>query len=128
MRLGDVPTPLPSHGPPEADWDMPYVTVDARGRALRFDLVAPPTVDEAVRHASHAADGGAQAVTAPMPGTVLSVPVVEGMEVEAHQTLIVLEAMKMENAVAAPAEGTVRRVLVTAGQQVQRGEALVELA
>jgi biotin carboxyl carrier protein len=42
--------------------------------------------------------------------------------------LLLLEAMKMENAVVAPAPARVERVLVEAGQQVQRGQSLVELA
>ncbi|MEX2546174.1 MAG: biotin/lipoyl-containing protein, partial [Chloroflexota bacterium] len=69
-----------------------------------------------------------QSVTAPMPGTVLQVRVSEGEEVEAGQVLVLLEAMKMENAVPAPGPGVVSRVLVEAGQQVRRGETLVELA
>jgi biotin carboxyl carrier protein len=62
-----------------------------------------------------------------MPGGVLAVRVTEGQSVEAGETLVVLEAMKMENAVTAPAAATVSRVLVEAGQQVQRGDPLVEL-
>ena len=62
-----------------------------------------------------------------MPGTVLRVDVAPGQAVQAGQTLVVLEAMKMELSVAAPVEGTVRDVHVTAGQLVARGQALVEL-
>ena len=69
----------------------------------------------------------AGALEAPMPGTVLRVDVAPGQAVQAGQTLVVLEAMKMELSVAAPVEGTVRDVHVTAGQLVARGQALVEL-
>jgi biotin carboxyl carrier protein len=62
-----------------------------------------------------------------MPGTVLAVRVSSGDRVDAHDVLVVLEAMKMENAVTAPAPGRVARVLVRQGQPVQRGETLVEL-
>jgi biotin carboxyl carrier protein len=89
-------------------------------------LAPPPSVDAAVQHATRAAEGG-QTVTAPMPGTILAVRVADGDAVEAHQVLVLLEAMKMENAVTAPADATVRRVLVTPGQTVSRGDALVEL-
>jgi biotin carboxyl carrier protein len=77
----------------------------------------------------HAARAGstAEPITAPMPGVVLSVAVAAGDRVEAHQTLLVLEAMKMENAVAAPADGRVVRLRVEPGQQVQRGDVLIEL-
>jgi biotin carboxyl carrier protein len=63
-----------------------------------------------------------------MPGVVAGVHVRAGDTVEAHQVLLVLEAMKMENAVSAPVDGVVERVLVRAGQVVQRGDVLVELA
>jgi len=53
--------------------------------------------------------------------------VADGDDVQAGQVLVVLEAMKMENAVTAPAAATVSRVLVEAGQQMQRGDPLVEL-
>lgn len=101
--------------------------LDVDGRAFLIRLAAPPTVESAVSHAAREASG-TQAIVATMPGTVLSVAVAEGDRVEAHQVLVVLEAMKMENAVTAPADGRVARLLVTAGQTVQRGEALVELA
>jgi len=106
---------------------MMVALADLDGLALRPTIALPPTVDAAVSHAVRAAEGG-QTVTAPMPGTILNVRVVDGEEVEAHQVLLLLEAMKMENAVSAPADATVRRVLVEPGQTVSRGEALVELA
>jgi biotin carboxyl carrier protein len=62
-----------------------------------------------------------------MPGTVLRVDVAPGQAVEAGQTLVVLEAMKMELSVAAPADGTVRDVHVSAGQLVSRGQPLVAM-
>ncbi len=64
---------------------------------------------------------------ADMPGQVVSVAVREGDEVSKGQTLVVLEAMKMELRVQAPYAGRVQRVLVEAGQVVERGQQLVEL-
>jgi biotin carboxyl carrier protein len=63
-----------------------------------------------------------------MPGTVLRVDVREGDEVEAHQALLVLEAMKMEHPLTAPFDGRVERVAARAGAGVQAGDLLVELA
>jgi acetyl/propionyl-CoA carboxylase alpha subunit len=101
------------------------VLVDADGRSIWIGLSPPP---ETGALASRTDSGHATAVTAPMPGTVLAVRVASGQQVEAHEVLLVLEAMKMENAVTAPAPGQIGRVLVKPGQAVQRGEALIELA
>jgi biotin carboxyl carrier protein len=59
---------------------------------------------------------------------VLRVLVEPGDRVTAGQTLVLLEAMKMELAVAAPGDGTVSSVHVEPGQLVQAGAALAELA
>jgi propionyl-CoA carboxylase alpha chain len=61
---------------------------------------------------------------APMPGTVVRVAVAEGDAVEAGQTVLVLEAMKMQHAVTAPGAGTVTSMAVRAGAQVAAGEVL----
>jgi biotin carboxyl carrier protein len=62
-----------------------------------------------------------------MPGTVIEVAVAPGDAVEAHQRLVVLEAMKMENPIAAPFDATVKAVHVAAGDRVAGGAVLVEL-
>ncbi|HJS30132.1 MAG TPA: biotin/lipoyl-containing protein [Anaerolineales bacterium] len=64
---------------------------------------------------------------APMPGQVIEVPVAAGEVVTKGQTLVLLEAMKMEIRIQAPREGEVGRVLVEAGETVEREQALVEL-
>jgi excisionase family DNA binding protein len=105
---------------------QPAIVIDLDGQAVRATLAPAPTVEAAIEHAHHATTG-TERVVAPMPGSVLSVRVAEGDPVEAGQTLLVLEAMKMENAVTAPIAGTVERVLVEPGRQVQRGDVLLEL-
>ena len=57
-------------------------------------------------------------ILAPLPGSVLRIDVAEGDTVEKGQSLLVLEAMKMEHTVTAAITGTVTRVLVEQGQQV----------
>jgi acetyl-CoA/propionyl-CoA carboxylase, biotin carboxylase, biotin carboxyl carrier protein len=118
------------HGPgPNSRWARSGddgIVLDIDGRAVHAHFGAPPTVEAAVRQAAHAV-AGRQVVSAAMPGAVLAVRVAEGEVVEAGQVLLVLEAMKMENAVSAPGPGQVARLLVQSGQQVQRGDALIEL-
>ncbi|WP_232549185.1 biotin/lipoyl-containing protein [Propioniciclava soli] len=69
----------------------------------------------------------ANAVTAPLSGSVARILVEEGAAIEAGQVLLVLEAMKMETEITAPGDGTVARILVSQGDAVAGGEALIEL-
>ena len=103
---------------------MAFVDVD--GQSLEFRIASPPSVDEAVRHASHAE--GSALLTAPMPGRVVGVRHNAGEAVAAHDPVVVIEAMKMEHAVSSPMAGTVTAIHVRAGDQVQRGDLLAEVA
>jgi biotin carboxyl carrier protein len=71
---------------------------------------------------------GRQQVIAPMPGKVVRVLVKPGEKVEAGQGIVVVEAMKMQNAVRSPKSGRVERVLVAEGQAVNAGEVLAVIA
>ena len=62
-----------------------------------------------------------------MPGKVVRVPVRPGDQVEARQPVVVIEAMKMENALSAGRAGIVREVLVQEGMSVEAGRPLVVL-
>ncbi|PHR30587.1 MAG: acetyl-CoA carboxylase biotin carboxyl carrier protein subunit [Desulfotalea sp.] len=76
--------------------------------------------------ASKATAGGA--IVAPMPGTILSVAVEVGATVSKGQSLLVLEAMKMENEIQAPADGTVLELNVSPGLSVNAGDTLIVLS
>ncbi|MDX2163571.1 MAG: acetyl-CoA carboxylase biotin carboxylase subunit [bacterium] len=71
---------------------------------------------------------GAGMLTAPMPGQVRDVQVIVGEAVKRGQTLVLLEAMKMEIRITAPGDGVVRAVHVQPGQTVERDQPVVELA
>jgi biotin carboxyl carrier protein len=70
---------------------------------------------------------GSGSLDAQMPGQVTQVLVAEGDPVQKGQTLLILEAMKMESRVVAPHDGKVARLLVQAGQTVERGQQLAEV-
>jgi 3-methylcrotonyl-CoA carboxylase alpha subunit len=101
------------------------ILVFAQGTAYALAKPQPLSVETAVRHGE--ADGAAQALVAPMSGTLIKVNVREGDRFEERQTLAVLGAMKMEHAVVAPYAGQVTRVPHAAGEVVQGGETLVEI-
>ena len=65
---------------------------------------------------------------APMPGKVLSVLVKPGQKVEVGDSLLILEAMKMENAIKSSVSAVVEEVLANAGSAVEKGELLVKFA
>ncbi|MYX13850.1 acetyl-CoA carboxylase biotin carboxylase subunit [Streptomyces sp. SID8374] len=77
---------------------------------------------------SGAGRGGADTLAAPMPGTVTVVKVAVGDEVEAGQSLLVVEAMKMEHVISAPHAGTVTELDVTAGATVAMDQILAVVA
>jgi propionyl-CoA carboxylase alpha chain len=68
------------------------------------------------------ASGG---LTAPMPGKVIEVRVAEGDTVKAGDTLLLLEAMKMEHPIQAPEDGVVKELRVASGDQVENGALLL---
>ncbi|MFF9779595.1 acetyl/propionyl/methylcrotonyl-CoA carboxylase subunit alpha [Streptomyces sp. NPDC013978] len=77
---------------------------------------------------AQAAHAGADSLTAPMPGTVTVVKVAVGDEVAAGQSLLVVEAMKMEHVVSAPHAGTVAELDVTPGTTVAMDQVLAVIA
>lgn len=67
----------------------------------------------------------ADTVCAPMPGVIVAVHVAVGQAVDAGAPLVVLEAMKMENALPSPVSGVISEILVSTGQQVEADQPLL---
>jgi len=65
-------------------------------------------------------------IKAPMPGLIIDLRVKAGDTVAAGDTLVILEAMKMENSIKSPGEATVRNVKVGKGDSVEKGQVLIE--
>ena len=87
-----------------------------------------PTQQAPPQNTAAEASGAGGTVVAPMPGTILSVTVGVGESVTKGQTLLVLEAMKMENQIMAPADGVVKELNATQGESVNAGDILVVLS
>ena len=75
-----------------------------------------------------AAPAGADAQTAPMPGKIIELKHNVGDVVAQNDCVLVLEAMKMENAIVAERAGTISAIHVTAGQMVNPGDALFTIS
>lgn len=67
-------------------------------------------------------------IKAPMPGLVLNIIVEEGQEVNKGDSLLVLEAMKMENIIKSPTAGLVKKILIRRGDKVEKNEILLQFA
>ncbi len=91
-------------------------------------VAAPAPVKTPVTPAATPASPAGETVSAPMPGTILSIAATPGKAVKSGEVLLVLEAMKMENEIKAPHDATVAAVLVQKGESVDTGAALVTLS
>lgn len=70
----------------------------------------------------------AKAVNAPLAGNVINIPVAIGQQVKAGETLLILEAMKMETNISAPQDGQVVDILVREGDNISVGDAMLTVA
>ena len=107
-----------------------YEAVAPAAPAPAAPVAAPVAAAPAAEAAPAAAaapvvTGAGEAVSAPMPGTIVRVNVTAGQAVKAGEVLCVLEAMKMENDITAPKDGTVTQVVAAKGAAVSTGDALV---
>jgi acetyl-CoA/propionyl-CoA carboxylase, biotin carboxylase, biotin carboxyl carrier protein len=107
-------------------------SVEVDGKRFEVRVLEPeqPWLDLARRRRERRSTGGAHgsdAIVSPMQGTVLTVAVEDGDEVESGQVLCIVEAMKMENEVRAPHAGTVEQLSVEAGGAVAAGQVICVL-
>ena len=95
----------------------------------RFEVTVEDEREKALAGAVKSAhDTGEARVRAPMPGLVIGVPLEAGTTVTRGQTVVVLEAMKMENDLGAPKAGTIKEINVSKGQTVNQGDVLVVIS
>ncbi|MBQ9665059.1 MAG: acetyl-CoA carboxylase biotin carboxyl carrier protein subunit [Bacteroidaceae bacterium] len=90
-------------------------------------VAAPVKTVEAPKAAQEAVAAGVSAVRSPLPGTVNEVRVTVGQAIKKGETVVVLEAMKMENNIDADRDGKVKEVKVQKGDTVMEGAILVTI-
>ena len=99
--------------------------VEMQGTLNESDLPDAPAADASAAPAPAGAPGKGTPVKAPLPGVVTAINVNVGQKVKKGETVVVLEAMKMENNIAAECDGTVTSVCVAQGDSVMEGTVLV---
>lgn len=132
VGIGDI-----DHGIAEVEVNGTPYKVELEQKAAPTIKVATPKPAAAPRTASgekviakpaaKAAAGGSP-VKAPLPGVVLDIHVSVGQEVKASDTVVTLEAMKMENAIKAGVDGKVASISVGKGDSVLEGAVLLTIA
>ncbi len=97
-----------------------YITID--GEYYTFSL------EDEKRIKKKDTGAGGDAVSSPMPGLVVKIPVKVGDKVSAGATLVIVEAMKMQNELKAPRDGVVKRINFKEGEQIDAFTPIVELS
>lgn len=132
VAIGDI-----ENGVAEVEVNGTPYKVELEQKAATTIKVATPkpaaaprtaTGEKVIAKAAPAAAAGGTAVKAPLPGTVLDINVNVGQEVKAADTVVTLEAMKMENAIKAGVDGKVASISVAKGDAVLEGAVLVTIA
>ena len=112
-------------GAPLSEGDLPEVAAAAAPAAPV--AAAPKSESAPAAPAANGAAGAGEPVTAPLPGVVTKVVVAAGQAVKKGDTVVVLEAMKMENNITAECDGTVTGICVAAGDSVLEGTTLLTI-
>lgn len=103
-----------------------HFTVKVNGRL--YPVILKDRLDILLEQMGMNTNAGARVnnVRAPMPGLIIQLKVKDGDSVKAGDTLLILEAMKMENIIKAPADATVKSVKVRMGEGVEKNQVLIE--
>jgi biotin carboxyl carrier protein len=106
-------------------WILQVLNENHAPRALQVRPAAIDALEQTAR--SGTGVNGSVEIQSPIPGLVKQIKVKAGDTVEAGQTLVILEAMKMENELPAPCAGTIQGIEVKTGQTVAAGDLLLKL-
>ena len=102
------------------------VTVEeTEGASLPIQQTPQKTVAAAAPQGKRTASSGGFELKAPMPGTITNILISAGDSVKKGQTLLMLEAMKMENEISAPVDGTIAEIIVSKGSAVKTDDILL---
>ena len=108
------------------DFNSRKYTVKVNGNTYQVDIATP--LDSLIKEMGISLGAGkvVNAIKAPMPGLILEVAVQVGQEVQENDTLLILEAMEMENTLFSPRAGVIKSVSIEKGNAVEKGQLLIE--
>ena len=116
VEVNGIPFEVEMQGSSLVEEALPTVSTEAA--AAPAAPAAAPAAEPAAPAAAKSGPGAGAPVKAPLPGVVTKILVKEGQGVKKGETVLVLEAMKMENNITAEADGTVTGICVSAGDSV----------
>ena len=125
VEVNGIPFEVDMQGSSPVEENLP--TVAATDAAAPAAAPAAPAAEAAPAAPAAAGPGAGAPVKAPLPGVVTAIPVKVGQAVKKGDTVLVLEAMKMENNITAEADGTVTGVCVAPGDSVMEGTVLLTI-
>lgn len=110
----------------KADYAEKKLTVKVNGKKYTLDV--KDKYDELLHNLGldNIASKKINDIKAPMPGMVLNILVGEGQAVKKGDSLLVLEAMKMENVLKSPTDGVIKKVVATKGNAVEKNQLLIQ--
>ena len=122
VEVNGIPFEVTMHGSSLVEEDLP--TVSTEGAAAP---AVAPAAEPAAAPAAKGAAGAGTPVKAPLPGVVTKVLVQNGQAVKKGETVLVLEAMKMENNINAECDGAITGICVAPGDSVKEGTTLLTI-
>lgn len=125
VEVNGIPFEVEMQGSSLVEEALPTVSTEAA--AAPAAPAAAPAAPAAPAAAAKSGPGAGAPVKAPLPGVVTKILVKEGQGVKKGETVLVLEAMKMENNITAEADGTVTGICVSAGDSVMEGTTLITI-
>ena len=126
VEVNGIPFEVEMHGSSLVEEDLPTMSTEG-APAPAAAPAAPAAAPAAAAPAAKSGPGAGTPVKAPLPGVVTKILVAEGQAVKKGETVLVLEAMKMENNITAESDGNVTGICVAAGDSVMEGTTLLTI-
>lgn len=109
------------------EYDNNYLIVDGFTHEVEITDETKKLLKQFLLNSDDVSDANHARIKAPMPGMIIKIPVAEEQYVNKGDKIIIIEAMKMENAISAPMSGTIRHIKAKEGVAVEKDSLLMEI-